>query len=72
MEVNMGDENQVSKDDVQSDTPKAQDVSKEPQQLTGLSKPQSYGTTRMVNARDNTSDSDTEKLFGAVEGETNE
>jgi len=59
----MGDDNQILKDDMENaDTPKAQDVSKEPQQLTGLSKPTSYGTTLMQNSL----------KHGSIEEESNE
>lgn len=48
----MGDDNQIMREDVKkSEFPKAQDVSKEPQQLSELSKPKSYGTSRLVGAR---------------------
>ena len=66
MEAVMSDDNKTpSQDATSSSNEQAQDLKRETvQQLTGLAKPKSYGTTQMVNARDYTLESDTENLHG--------
>jgi hypothetical protein len=66
MEDIMADDSEMTNQDaVSSKIEKAQNLRKETlQQFTGLTKPESYGTIRMVNASDNISDTDMERIYG--------
>ena len=59
------DNNVQNEDSTSSSSENVPDLSKEAaQQLSELAKPKSYGTMRMVSAKDYTSDPDKEILHG--------